>query len=101
MSKAPKIRDLLERIRVCISSGKYLDTRHATKRQAERNITRPEILHVLMLGFHEPKKDKFDEAHKSWNYAIRGKSIDERTLRIILSFDENNMVIITAIELRK
>ena len=69
------------------------------ERQVQREISRIEILHVLRNGFHEPKKDKFDVSYGCWNYAIRGRTIDKRELRIIVSFDKNNMLIITAIDL--
>jgi phage terminase large subunit-like protein len=76
-----------------------LDTRHATERQEERSITRPELLKVLRTGFHEKKKDQFKEEYQAWNYAIRGKTVDERNLRVIVSFDLNGMLIISAIDL--
>ena len=101
MDRAPKISNLMETIRKCIEQGRYLDTRHATQRQAERNVTRPEYLHALLNGYHEKRKDKFEEAYSTWNYSVRGKTIDARELRIVVSFDENNMLIITAIDLSK
>ena|SRR5271170_3613991 len=101
MDRAPKISNLMETIRKCIEEGRYLDTRHATQRRAERNVTRPEYLHALLNGYHEKRKDKFEEAYKAWNYSIRGKTIDARALRVIASFDENNMLIITAMDLSK
>jgi hypothetical protein len=101
MDSPPKINKLMETIRKCVEEGRYLDTRHATQRQAERSITRPEYLHALLNGYHEKRKDKFEEIYNSWNYSIRGKTIDARVLRIVVSFDENNMLIITAIDLSK
>ena len=101
MSHPDKHPGLLLTIRKCIEEGRYLDSRHATDRQNERRINRPEILHVLRNGYHEKKKDKFDEFYESWNYAVRGKTVDRRELRIIVSFDENGMLIITAIELKR
>lgn len=89
-------------IRVCIQDGRYLDTRHGSERQVERRITRPEVLYVLKNGHREKRKDKFDEFYQAWNYAVRGKTVDRRELRIIVSFDEQSgMMIITAIELEK
>jgi len=99
MDRPPKIINLMETIRKCIEEGRYLDTRHATQRQAERNVTRPEYLHALLNGYHEKRKDKFEEVYNAWSYSIRGKTIDVRALRIIVSFDEKNMLIITAIDL--
>jgi hypothetical protein len=47
------------------------------------------------------KKDEFKEDHKLWNYSIRGKTIDGKSLRVALSFDKSNMLIITVIDLSK
>ena len=101
MLKKDKIPDLLVRVQRCIEQGLYLDTRHATDRQSERKISRPEILYVLKNGRHEKNKDQYQERYKAWNYAIRGKTVDKRDVRVIISFDEHNMLIITAIELEQ
>ena len=45
------------------------------------------------------KETLFDERFKVWNYAIRGKTLDKREIRVMASFDQQNMLIITAIEL--
>jgi hypothetical protein len=82
-----------------VTSGKYLDTRHALVRKVQRTITLPELLYVLKNGYHEKKKDEFKEEHSAWNYAIRGLTVDKRKLRICVSFDERGMLIITAIDL--
>jgi len=50
-------------------------------------------------GWHEKRKDAYSEVFKSWNYAIRGKTIDERELRVVVSFDEDGLLIITVIDL--
>ena len=92
--------ELLKRVRSAVESGDYLDTRHATDRKNMRGISRLEIEYVLKTGWHEKRKDKFDEAYSSWNYAIRGKSIDERDLRIAITF-QDKMLIITAMEVGK
>ena len=73
---------------------------HAQERQTERNITRNEYEYILVKsGWHEKRKDKYDQDYQAWNYAIRGKTIDERELRIIASFDDDGMLIITVIDL--
>jgi hypothetical protein len=99
--KAEKIAPLLEKIREGIDSGRYVHTRHATKRQNERSIIVPDILYVLRKGYHEKKKDSWDKRCKTWCYSIRGKTIDGAELRIIVSFDKNGMLIITVIRLGK
>lgn len=78
-----------------------MDTRHAQERKEERLITRPEVLYVLKTGRHEKRKDQFDEFYRAWNYAVRGRTVDRKELRVIVSFDTNGMLIITAIQLGK
>ena len=94
-----KIPNLLEVIRDHLGRGHYLDTRHALQRQTRRKILRTEILYILRHGFHEKRKDHYEQNIQSWNYAIRGKTPDKRELRIIVSFEQINMLIITAIDL--
>lgn len=96
----PKKRpNLLSDVARCLTSGEYFDTFHSTTRLALRGITRADIEHVLRSGWHERSKDSFDVAHAEWNYAIRGVTIDDRRLRVIVSFDEEVLVIVTAIDL--
>lgn len=99
--RPPKLSNLMAVIKTGLESGRYLDTRHAFDRKMGRQITRPEVIFVLNHGHHEKRKDKFEELFNAWNYAIRGKTMDQRELRVAVSFDENGMLIITAIELKQ
>lgn len=100
MKAPPKIDQLLERIREALDTGRFLDTVHTTQRQTERQITRPEMLYVLRHGWHEKRKDVFDTRYQAWHYAIRGKTVDGRQLRVVVSFEaDTQMLIITAIAL--
>ena len=98
--KKAKEPHLLERVRKCVESGNYLDTAHSSIRRDERRITRPEFLYVLKHGWHEKAKDQFDEFYKAWNYAIRGETIDGRELRVVVAFERQGILVITAIELK-
>ncbi len=86
-------------VREYVDAGKYLDTRHAFDRMVERRITLPEALYVLRRGYHEKRKDEFKEEHNAWTYAMRGKTVDKRELRVCVSFDKSGMLIITTIDL--
>ncbi len=94
-----KLRYLLKLIRLSVSSGHYLDTFHARIRKGERRIDRVEIEYVLKTGWHEKAKDRFDDVHIAWNYAIRGLTLDGKEIRVIVSFLENRMIIITVMEI--
>jgi len=75
---------------------------HSEKRQKERKIILPEIIHVLNTGRHEKSKDRLDDSFNSWNYAIRGWTLDGLDLRVIVSFEaEGDLLIITAFYLKK
>ena len=95
-----KDSDVLGHARQCLASGKYLDTRHIDERKEQREISVLEVKDIILKGWHEKRKDEYKDEHKSWNYAIRGKTIDKRSLRIIIAFDrESGMLLITAIDL--
>ena len=97
-----KHSNIIELIKTCVEKGYYLDTRHAFDRQRERSITRLEVLEVLRSGHHEKRKDEFKHEFGTWNYAIRGKTLDKKDLRIVVSFDDSKrLLIITAIEIVK
>ena len=91
--------DLLAPVRQSIAMGRYLDTYHSEARSFERGITRGEILYVLNNGWHEKNKDRFDHLHESWCYAVRGKTLDARELRVVVSFEQDNLLIVTAMDL--
>lgn len=97
--RAPKITNLLARVKACVKIRAYRDTCHSSCRQNERNITRPEIEYALKNGRHEASKDVYEERYNTWNYDIRGKTVDLRELRVIVFFDEAGMLLITAIDL--
>ena len=101
MKRASKIKDLHAQVEKCLQEEKYLYTGHAHQRLQERVVTRQEVKQVLRNGYHEKRKDEFIEEYDSWNYSVKGTTVDKRILRVIVSFDSNNMLIITIIDLSK
>jgi len=92
-----KIPSVLELVRDCVKTGKYRETAHASYRKHQRKIILPDIVDVLYDGFHEKRKDQYDEEHEAWNYAIRGKTVTDDDMRVIVSFNKVlNLIIITA-----
>ena len=101
-SKRPaQLEKLLLKILHCIDSGLYRQSIHAINREIERHIDLPDVLYVLKTGHHEKQKTTFDEAFQTWKYAVRGKTLDEIDIRIIIAFDENEMMIITVMHVIK
>ena len=64
----------------------------------ERSITVMELREILLTGQAESRKDEFKEIEGDWTYAIKGKTIDNRWLRVIVGFD-GDTVVITVIDL--
>lgn len=85
----------------CIEQGRYLQSKHALQRQKERKIDLTDALYVLKNGYHEKKKTTYDEVFCAWKYAIRGKSLDDVDIRVIIAFDENAMLIITVMHVQR
>ncbi|MFC1611550.1 DUF4258 domain-containing protein [Myxococcota bacterium] len=98
-TRPAKVSDVLGRARRHVDEGTYLDTRHASQRKEERAIPLLEIIYVLKNGYHEKRKDEFKPEFNDWNYAIRGKTVDGRALRVAIAFVEPDMLVITAIDL--
>ena len=92
--KEPYVRD---KLREALEKGDYRFTNHALARMEERNITSIDVRYVLREGSHEAKKDAFDSLSGRWKYAIRGRTVDARDIRIIIVF-ANQMMIVTVID---
>ncbi len=96
-----KDRNILKIIRQRAQAGDFVILLHAVTRSAERDISAADIAYVLKTGERETNKDEFKEKFQSWNYAMRGLTLDNRSLRIAVAFDETGMLIVTVIPLGK
>lgn len=96
------LENLIPTILECVEKGNYRHTLHAIARQDERCIDLPDVLYVLKTtGYHEKAKTTFDDCFQTWKYAIRGKTLDHFDIRIIIAFDEEEMLIITVMYVSK
>lgn len=99
--RASKATDMLVLIRDAVQHGRCRDSRHSFQRGKERSVTFAEVMHVLQTGCHEKSKDEYRPEFESWNYAIRGRTVDGDELRIAVYFEEDLVVIATVIRLEK
>ena len=97
MKRPDKLTDVLQIARQCLENGNYRPTFHSECRQYERAITLLDACYVIETGYRVPKYDQFKNEWQAWNYAIEGKTIQEDTIRVIISFDIDMMLIITVI----
>jgi hypothetical protein len=101
LKRPTQLEELFPKIRACIEQGLYRQSKHAIDRELERQIDLPDVLYVLKTGYHEKQKTSFDEVFETWKYAVRGKTLDNLDIRIIIAFDEEGMMIITVMHVLK
>lgn len=99
--RPPKVADVKREATEAEASGLLRFSVHALERMKERNIMAVEVRQVIARGYHEAKKDSFDELHGAWNYALRGKTLEGRNLRIAVAVEAPNVLVITTIDLDK
>lgn len=102
-------KDLFTLIESKIAQKKYIFLKHSQQRMLERNIVELDILNILSgkKGYgrkRNKKKDtyeqhSFSELTQDWKYCIEGCDVDGEPLRIIITFNEDLMPIITAIRI--
>ena len=93
--KPEKLANVLQAIRECIEQEKIQFSKYALDRAKERGIDIYTSIYVLQNGYEEKRKTIFDKDNNSWKYAIRGKTVDELDIRIIVVIDEYGVAVIT------
>jgi len=89
-----------------IAKGDYFFSKHARQRQKDRIITDLEALNILegrdgRKRRRNKSKDKFEAGREDWNYCIEGINLDNEKIRIIISFAEGQVPIITIMWINK
>ena len=87
-----------------IKKWSYVFLKHAKKRLKDRNINDLSVLDILenkpgRRRKRNKSKDKYEVGHQDWNYCIEGYNLDNLKIRIIVSFIDDLMAIITMIRL--
>lgn len=105
---ADSVKDFFNIIDEKIDSGQYVLTPHAQQRAIERRLPLEDILNLLqgksgysrqwIKGKDEFKQTYIDEP-PAWFYRVEGTTPDKVKMRIIITFDDQQMPIITVIRL--
>jgi hypothetical protein len=88
-----------QKIKNCLVNRRYKQSLHALERIDKRKVSFQDVLFVLETGRREEAKDSYDEAFQNWKYAIRGKTLEDVDIRVIITINEENVVIITVVNL--
>ena len=95
-----KIENVVVLAKNLMLKGAYVISNHAKLRQGERCFSIGDIRNIIDTGYHEKRKDEYKEEYADWNYAIRGKTLDNDQARICIAFaEEKHFVVITVIRL--
>ena len=102
-------KELFGLIETKIRRGEYVFLKHAKQRLKERNISDIDVVKLLLgtKGYQRKrnkKKDAFEhpsisELAQDWKYCIEGTDVHGNNLRVIVTFNENLMPIITVIKI--
>jgi hypothetical protein len=102
-------KELFALIEQKITAGQYIFVPHAKQRLNERQIIELDVINILLgkSGYKRKRnkaKDRYDaddisNPAEDWKYCIEGKDIDDKNIRIIITFDGDLMPIITVIRL--
>jgi hypothetical protein len=87
-----------------LADGGYIFLRHAKERIKDRNISDLDVLDILENRNNRKRKrnkikDIYVPGYQDWNYCIEGNDIDGRNIRIIISFNDELMLVITVIRI--
>lgn len=87
-----------------IPNGNYIFLIHAQDRLKERNVSDLDVLDILENKEKRKRKrnkakDTYTEGYFDWNYCVEGLDLDGGKIRIIISFTEESLLVITVIRL--
>src|SRR5579864_4721387 len=96
--------DLFQLLSEKIDQGGYFFVNHAKQRILERGLLEIEILDILngrdgKKRKRNKRKEKYCAGYPDWNYCVEGIGADRNKIRIVFSFSEEFLIIITAIQL--
>lgn len=94
--------ELWDLIELKIHNVEYVFLNHAKQRQIDRAVTDVDVLNILenrkgCKRKRNKQKDVYIEGHEDWNYCIEGVDLDNKKIRVIVSFDTELMLVITVI----
>ncbi|MGQ3890094.1 DUF4258 domain-containing protein [Legionella sp. CNM-1927-20] len=102
-------KELFSLIEEKIRQGQYVFLKHAKQRLKERNINELDVIYLLSgkKGYGRKRnkvKDSYEallspDLAQDWKYCIEGYDIDGHKLRVIITFTDDLMPIITVIRI--
>lgn len=105
MDSPAKDKNIHAKIKMALKRDNLIIQYHALIRMVERDITVKEIIYCLLNGQRDEKRDRYTNTKKvnAWSYSFEGYSNNDhkKTLRIGVGYNENNCIVVTAIDITK
>ena len=95
-------RELYRLFAAKIASGEYIFLKHAKLRQQDRQIRDLDVIYILkgrVARKRNKRKDTYDLGKQDWKYCIEGVDIDGLKIRVIITFEEAYLLVITVIRI--
>lgn len=95
-------RELYSLLAAKVSSGDYIFLKHARLRQQDRQISELDVIHILKGDAgrkRNKRKDSYDPGKEDWKYCFEGFDIDGLKIRIIITFEDEYLLVITVIRI--
>jgi hypothetical protein len=95
-------RELYGLLTTKILSGEYIFLKHAKLRQQDRQINDMDVLHILKGNVkrkRNKRKDSYDPGKQDWKYCVEGFDMDGLKIRVIITFEEAYLLVITVIRI--
>ena len=94
--------NVVQEVVKALEEGRLRLSFHAQEQMAKRNILVSDLEEALYRARREERKDSLTDDKKAWKYSLRGlNDIGDKDLRIIVLFDDPNVLVVTAIDKNK
>lgn len=94
--------EVIQKAVEALENGNLRFSKHALIRMKERGIVISDIKEAIYNGQREGIKDQLTDDGSDWKYALRGKNeAGDKEIRLVLLFDEQNVLVVTAIDLNR
>lgn len=93
-------KDALKLVRDNLSNGYTYPTKHFKDRLKERKVTMQDIEYVLKLGrINKPPELNIETG--VWKYTVRGETLDEKKIAVVLTVTKGHTTLITCVRENK
>ena len=88
--------DVLQEIRRRAESKRVVFSDHGDRKKRARGFDYSDVERVLMKGQRQEERDRYDDNHRGWSYAMKGETVVGEWLRVIVVLRDPLLLVVTA-----